>query len=311
MRMNHLRNRVDCPRGGVHFSPQAVCGPVSGPWLTYLIRLFTGLALLGASLATVAADYTLAIVPQASPTETYRRWAPFTEQVQRATGQHLQVRVYRTFEEFETDLVNGRVDFAYMNPYQFLMARKAQGYLPLVRDSSRLLSGLLVVRADSPVQSVQQLNGQEIAFPDPNAFAASLYMRALLQEKQHIHFTARYLTTHANVYRHVILGSVAAGAGVNVTLASERPETRAALRVLYETPGIAPHPLCAHPRIPATLRATLTRALLEMGKDENGRALLKRVALDQPVRANYARDYQALEKLGLEKYVVQTQLPVP
>ena len=289
----------------------SLCAPVLGLGRHCLIRLVIGLALLGASLAPAAADYTLAIVPQASPAETYRRWAPFTEYVQRATDQRLQVRVYRTFEEFETDLVNGRVDFAYMNPYQFLMARKAQGYLPLVRDGSRLLSGLLVVRADSPVQSVQQLNGQTIAFPDPNAFAASLYMRALLQEKQHIHFTANYLTTHANVYRHVILGSVAAGAGVNVTLANDRPETRAALRVLYETPGIAPHPLCAHPRIPAAVRAALTRALLEMGKDDTGRALLKRVALNQPVRANYARDYQALEKLGLEKYVVQTQLPVP
>jgi phosphonate transport system substrate-binding protein len=211
----------------------------------------------------------------------------------------------------EIDLVNGRVDFAYMNPYQFLMARKAQGYLPLVRDGSRTLSGLLMVRHDSPLQSVQELNGQAIAFPDPNAFAASLYMRALLQEREKIRFTSRYLTTHANVYRHVLLGSVAAGAGVNVTLARERPEVRAALRVLYETPGTAPHPLCAHPRVPAALRETVAQTVLEMGKDENGRALLKRVDLNQPVRANAARDYQALEKLGLQKYVVQTQLPVP
>jgi phosphonate transport system substrate-binding protein len=286
-------------------------GPVPGRWRAGLFRLFSGLTLLVATLPIAAADYTLGIVPQASPAETYRRWAPFAEQLQRATDQHLQLRVYRTFEEFETDLVNGRVDFAYMNPYQFLMARKAQGYLPLVRDGSRLLSGLLVVRRDSPIQFVQQLDGQEIAFPDPNAFGASIYMRALLQEKKKIHFTARYLTTHANVYRHVILGSVAAGAGVNLTLANERPETRAALRVLYETPGTVPHPLCAHPRIPAAVREAVTRAVLAMSKDENGRAILKQSDLVQPVRANYARDYQPLEKLALQKYVVQTQLPAP
>ena len=288
--------------------PQPVRGLAPGLWRTGLLGLFGGLALLGAAFPAQATEYTLAVVPQASPAETYRRWAPLVEQLRRVTGQQLQVRVYRTFDEFETDLVNGRVDFAYMNPYHLLMARKAQGYLPLVRDGARQLSGQLLVRRDSPLKSIRELNGKTIAFPDPNAFAASLYMRALLQEKAHIRFTSRYLGTHGNVYRHVILGSVAAGAGVNVTLASERPETRAELRVLYETPGTAPHPLCAHPRIPAELRETVTRALLEAGKNENGRSLLKRIDILQPVRADYARDYQPLEKLDLQKYSVQTEL---
>jgi phosphonate transport system substrate-binding protein len=287
---------------------QPVHRPVPGLWHTRLIRLFGSLALLGVSFLTEAANYTLAVVPQASPSETYRRWAPFAEQLQRVTGQHLQLRVYRSFDEFETDLVNGFADFAYMNPYHFLMAHRVQGYLPLVRDGSRQLSGQLLVRRDSPLQSVKELNGKTIAFPDPNAFAASLYMRALLREKANIRFTASYLGTHANVYRHVVLGSVAAGTGVNVTLARERPELRDELRVLYETPGTAPHPLCAHPRIPAELREAVTRAVLEMGKNDNGRSLLKRIDILQPVRATYARDYQPLEKLNLQKFVVPTEL---
>jgi phosphonate transport system substrate-binding protein len=287
---------------------QPVHRPVPGLWHTCLIRLFGSLALLGVSFLTEAANYTLAVVPQASPSETYRRWAPFAEQLQRVTGQHLQLRVYRSFDEFETDLVNGFADFAYMNPYHFLMAHRVQGYLPLVRDGSRQLSGQLLVRRDSPLQSVKELNGKTIAFPDPNAFAASLYMRALLREKANIRFTASYLGTHANVYRHVVLGSVAAGTGVNVTLARERPELRDELRVLYETPGTAPHPLCAHPRIPAELREAVTRAVLEMGKNDNGRSLLKRIDILQPVRATYARDYQPLEKLNLQKFVVPTEL---
>jgi phosphonate transport system substrate-binding protein len=216
--------------------------------------------------------------------------------------------VYRTFDEFETELVNGFADFVYMNPYHYLMARKAQGYLPLVRDGSRLLSGQLLVRRDSTLQSVQELNGKTIAFPDPNAFAASLYMRALLQDKVKIHFTPRYLGTHANVYRHVIFGSVAAGVGVNLTLARERPETLAELRVLYETPGTAPHPLCAHPRVPIVLRERVAQAMLDLAKSEEGRRLLSGVDIPQPVRADYARDYRPLEKLDLQKYTVRTGL---
>jgi phosphonate transport system substrate-binding protein len=288
--------------------PPWIRGLVPGFRQACLLRLIGGLGLLAASFTVPAADFSLAVVPQASPAATYRQWAPFADHLQRVTGQRLRVRVYHTFDEFETDLANGLVDFAYMNPYHLLMARKAQGYVPLVRDGSRALSGLLMVRHDSPLKSVNELRGKVIAFPDPNAFAASLYMRALLQETKHVRFSARYLGTHPNVYRHVIFGSVAAGAGVNVTLARERPETRDELRVLYETPGTAPHPLCAHPRVPAALRETVTRAVLAMGGNEDGRALLKRVDLTQPVLASYARDYLPLEKLDLQKYVVQTQL---
>ena len=288
---------------------RSVCAPVPGGlWHIWLVRLLGGIALLGASFLVQAAGYTLAVVPQASPSETYHRWVPFADQLQRVLGQPLQVRVYRTFDEFETDLVNGLADFAYMNPYHLIMARKAQGYLPLIRDGSRLLSGQLVVRRDSPIKSVKELNGKTIAFPDPNAFAASLYMRALLQEKANIRFTSQFLGTHGNVYRHVILGSVAAGSGVNVTLAREFPETRAELRVLYETPGTPPHPLCAHPRIPSELREAVARAVLELGKNENGRELLKRIDILKPVRASYERDYQPLERLGLQKFSVQTGL---
>jgi len=52
----------------------------------------------------------------------------------------------------------------------------------------------------------------------------------------------------------------------------------------------------------------VVQTVLEMARNEDGRALLKRVDLTQPVRAIYARDYRSLEKLGLQKYVVQTQL---
>ena len=261
-----------------------------------------------ASPSVQAREYLLAVVPQLSPSATYRGWSPFAERLGGETGITLHVRVYRTFEEFEADLANGVPDLVYLNPYHEIRAHQTQGYIPLVRDGSYRLSGVLVVRHDSPLQSVRDLNGQAIGFPDANAFAASLYMRALLQAKEKIRFTSRYYTTHGNVYRHVIVGDVAAGAGVNATLTAERAETRSELRVLYQTPGTAPHPLSAHPRVPEKDRAALIAAILRMTKDADGAQLLKAIQMPQPVRADYARDYAPLEKLQLQKYTVPTKL---
>jgi len=131
-----------------------------------------------------------------------------------------------------------------------------------------------------------------------------LYMRALLAEQEKISITPNYLKTHSNVYRHVIMGEAAAGGGVNNTLKREPPEVQAQLRVLFETPGVASHPLVAHPRMPEGLRQAVTNTLLEMQNDPAGQKLLAAIQLPKPVKADYARDYQPLEKLKLEKYVV-------
>ncbi|MCK7583629.1 MAG: phosphate/phosphite/phosphonate ABC transporter substrate-binding protein [Chromatiales bacterium] len=198
----------------------------------------TGLLLLAAGgLAAAAEPLTLALVPQSPPAVMHRQWSPLAERVAVAAGVGIRLRIYSSFPAFEGDAAAASRTSVYQNPYQQLVAHKARGYIPLVRGGAQPLTGVLVVPYDSPVRSLDDLNGADIAFPHPTAFAASLYMRALLHDKEKIRFRAHYLSTHGNVYRHVILGRMVAGGGVNKTLERELPETRRALRVLYVTPA--------------------------------------------------------------------------
>ena len=272
-------------------------------------RFLLPLLLLAAALAVAQERkvYILAVVPQFTPSEVHRSWSPIVEKLSRAIGQQIEIKTYPSIQKFETAFLNGEIDLAYMNPYHAVMAKRAQGYIPLLRDDANRLTGILLVQRDSPIKSIKELNGKELAFPAPNSFAASLYMRALLAEQEKISITPRYLKTHSNVYRHVIMGEAVAGAGVNNTLKREPPEVQAQLRVLFETPGVAAHPLAAHPRVPEGLRQTVTNTLLEMQNDPAGQKLLADIQLPKPVRADYAKDYQPLEKLALEKYLVIEQ----
>ena len=190
-----------------------------------------------------------------------------------------------------------------LNPYHLVMARARQGYEPLLTDSSSLLTGILVVKADNPITSIKQLDGAKIAFPAPNAFAASLLLRALLAERG-IRIEPIFVKSHSNVYRAVVVGDAVAGGAVNHTLMREPQELRDQLRVLFTTPGFAPHPLAAHPRVPVAVREAVSEAVLNLSQDESGRRLLKDAQLTQPIKADYDRDYRPLEKLGLEKFVV-------
>jgi len=263
-----------------------------------------GLAALAvAARGQPAPGYTLAVVPQFTAAELHRDWQPLIERVGRATGVALRLHLLPSIPRFEADMLAGGPDFVYLNPYHQLMAMRAQGYVPLVREREPL-TGILVVRRDDPIRTLRDLHEKTLAFPAPNAFGASLCVRALLAEREKIQIAPAYVQTHSNVYRQVIRGMVAAGGGVNHTLSQERDEVRADLRVLLETPPAAPHPLSAHPRVDVRVQKAVADALLRLVDDAEGRALLKAVEMPMPVRADHARDYQPLEAWRLDRYVV-------
>jgi phosphonate transport system substrate-binding protein len=251
---------------------------------------------------------TVAVVPQFRAEEIHRIWAPLLARVAQETGQPLSLVVPANIPAFERSMLAGEPDFVYANPYHAVMGHRAQGYMPLVRDST-LLTGIVVVRADDPIRTVAELDGKTVAFPAPNAFGASLWIRALLAEREKINIQPAYVKTHSNAYRSVLAGLSAAAGGINLTFDQEPPEVRKALRVLMETPGVPPHPFAAHPRVPAATRRLIAETFIGLVADRDMRELMNDIPWVNPVAADYARDYQPLESFGLDRYVVNSATP--
>lgn len=269
-------------------------------------------SLIGASMAgvlgsaqaqTTPRTWVIAVVPQVRAEIIYRSWAPVLQALTRATGEAFSLSVASSIPVFETALLAGEPDFAYQNPYHQVLSRRTQGYIPLVRDSEPL-TGIVVVRKDDPMTSTLGLEGKVVAFPAPNAFGASLWIRALLAERDKVTIKPNYVKTHSNAYRSVASGLSVAAGGVNKTFEEEAPEVRQALRVLMETPGAAPHPFSAHPRVPSAVREAVRKALLKMGSDPTMRQAMEDIPWSKVVVADYERDYAPLDRLGLEKYAV-------
>lgn len=264
--------------------------------------------LLAVPAAAQQAAYTVAVVPQFRAEEIHRVWAPLLERLGKETGQSFALSVSPSIPAFEEGMLAGRPDFVYLNPYHQVMGMRAQGYVPLVRDTKQL-TGILVVRKDDPIKSVKELDGRQIAFPAPNAFGASLWIRALLDKREGIRIKPVYVKTHSNSYRHAAAGLSAAAGGIDATLREEPPELQSALRILLETPGVAPHPLSAHPRVPPATQRAVADALLRMATDPALSALFGDVPWTKLVRADHARDYKPLEKFGLDEFVVKASSP--
>jgi len=132
--------------------------------------LVLGLLMFGQAFATTVAPqtYSISIVPQFAPVAIHKDWAPILEKLGAATGLTFEIVVESSIPVFEKSLAEGTPDFAFMNPYHCIIAKRDKGYIPLLRDSAKMLEGILVVRKDSPVTSLNELNGQSVAFPAPN-----------------------------------------------------------------------------------------------------------------------------------------------
>ncbi len=251
----------------------------------------------------VAQTYSVSVVPQLTPVAIHKDWAPILEKLGAETGLTFELVVEPSIPAFEETLLEGTPDFAFMNPYHCIIAKRHKGYIPLLRDSANMLEGILVVRKDSAINSLGELNEQSVAFPAPNAFAASLLIRAQLA-KNHVNIIPNYVKTHSNVYRSVLIGDAMAGGGVNNTFEREPADVRDQLRILYVTPQSAPHALEANPRIPKAVRNKVIASFIKLSKDPANAAFFDGIQIPKPVPADYSRDYKPLEVLGLDKFAV-------
>ena len=256
-----------------------------------------------AAARTVDAEnvYTFGVVPQFEQRKLVRIWRPILNELEQRTGLKFRLVGTPKIPVFEQQFLAGEFDFAYMNPYHVISAHDTQGYLPLVRDGGRTLKGVIVVPKDSLITSPAQLANTEMAFPSPNALGASLLIRADLHRQFGVSVTSRYVQTHSSVYLHVANKLVTGGGGVRSTLQSQAPSIRKSLRIIHETSGIPPHPITAHPRVPAAHRALVQRALLDLAASDEGKTLLAGVPILEAVSSTI-EDYRVVKSFGLEEF---------
>jgi phosphonate transport system substrate-binding protein len=255
-----------------------------------------GLGLLASATAARGAaeqpkGYSFAVVPQGPPEKVRAIWLPVIERLSAQTHVPLELRLYSTADEFQADLAAGKVDFAYANPVQALRARRAAGYLPLVRDEAPV-RGVFVVPVDSPYLTVEDLAHREVAFIAEWTFC-SVSLRSHV--RQELGISPKYVGTSANVYKSVLLGLTAAGGILDSSLADASAEVRARLRVLYATQPMAAHAVVAHPRVPRDVADLVTAGCLALARTDA--ALMASARLGSPVVAVYARDYAPLESI--------------
>lgn len=260
------------------------------------------LVLLLSSPLAMAASYSVGVAPQFESRRMFSIWQPIIGELEKRTGHQFRLAVPLTVTDFERELERGSFDFVYANPYHIVRLSSTHSYLPLVRDRIPL-RGILVVRKDSPLRNLKELDGKALAVPSPNAIGASLLIRADLEHFHGVRMRMVNVKTHSSVFLNVLNGLTDAGGGVEKTLGEQDQAVQDALRVIYTTREMPSHPVAAHPRVDKAVREQFRHALLELAATPAGKALLDEVPMKEPAPAAI-EDYLVMRKWGLEAYWV-------
>lgn len=252
-------------------------------FLSWLGRSALGATLGGGVLTSAQAQaparkpvrtLTFGIVPQQSASELARVWIPVLGALSERAGLSLRFATAPDIPAFEKRLAAGAYDVAYMNPYHYSVFAQKPGYVAFAKEKGRRLRGLVVVRKDSTIKDMKELAGQQIAFPAPAAFAATVLVRAEF-ERMGVPITPVFVKSHESVYLNVAQRQIEAGGGITRTLQTMDAPVRDELRVLWQTKDYTPHAFAAHPRVPAADLQALRAAMLTADSDPKMRSVLE------------------------------------
>jgi phosphonate transport system substrate-binding protein len=205
----------------------------------------------------------------------FLKYQPLVDYLTSTTGRPWNLVVVPSYERLVQDLCSGKLTGAYLGPFAYARAHAACKALPvatLATGGKPTYRGLIMVRADGPLKSLQDLAGRRFGFGPPMAAASYLEVRAMLEEaglRPGIDLSCRHYAHQEEAARAVLLGEVDA-CGVREIVGEKY--TRRGLRVLARSEEIPNFVLALTPGSEPALRDELVRALVTVPGQDSGMA---------------------------------------
>ncbi len=251
------------------------------------------------SLFVFANEIILGVVPQQSPLKLSKKWIKVTNYLYMETGIKVVFKTEKSIPKFEDELYAGNYDIAYMNPYHFTVANKAQGYEAFTRAKKNIV-GILLAKEKEVGFSVENLKGKTFLFPAPNAFAATLLTKFEL--KQNYNFDVdkeakvMYVNSHDSVYKGIARDIGYLGGGIIRTYNNFKASAdKNKLNIVYKTSPYPSHPIAAHPRVSKENIDKIQAAFLTM-PDE-----IKKLLSIKAFKVTNSAEFDVIKEIGVKQ----------
>ena len=242
-------------------------------------RLAWALLLIAGIQPAFGADkpLTFGIFPHLTARQTVETYRPLADVLEKHLRRQVVIYTARDFKTFVERTRQGEYDILLTAPHLAWLARQDAGYRPLLK-YVQPVRGLLVVKSDSPLDSLDALRGRTIAAADPLA-VVTLALHAELAAhglRRNIDYQTTDAGTHLNAAMQVINGRTDAAMLGLPTYRLMPPELRQQVRVLAETPPLSSLTYLTHPRLRDAEAQAVRRTLLDFAATPEGQAFMLR-----------------------------------
>jgi phosphonate transport system substrate-binding protein len=217
--------------------------------------------------------YTFYVLNQRPIALTAQYWNPILTYVTKKSGVPLELKLAKTAQEGNAMAEAGKYDFQYTNHF-FTPERDRLGWRVIARPAGAGIRSQIVVPVDSPIQSLQDLSGKDVAFVTPDGFTGYwLPYDALLKAKVNVNvvFTGNQEASSAQLRVNKV-----AAAGVNSSVMARYGRRESfEYRALWTSEVYQDLCIMANPKTPADKVAAVRAALVNMVKDPEGRNVLE------------------------------------
>ncbi|MFV1958630.1 MAG: phosphate/phosphite/phosphonate ABC transporter substrate-binding protein [Planctomycetota bacterium] len=214
-----------------------------------------------------------------------------------------------TYAEMNDLLKAGRVDAALVCTGAYLQGKRDFGLEALVVpsfDGSPTYRSVILVRTDSGIDRLEDLEGKRFAFVDPLSNTGRMYaVRRLLElgRTPDDFFTWTYTHAHDKSIRAVkerLVDGAAVDELVYTFLRAREPAATEGLKVLERSEAFGAPPVVVVPTVTPALRAKLRQAFLGLTGSKTGRAILAGLSIErfvEPTKGLYESARRQIEFL--------------
>ena len=213
------------------------------------------------------------VLHQRTVSLTAQYWNPILTYASRKSGVPLELKLTKTAQEGNANAEAGAYDFLYTNHF-FTPERDRLGYKVIARPAGPGIRSEIVVPVDSPIQSLQDLKGKEVAFVSRDGFTGYwLPYDALLRSK--VDFIPVFTGNQEASSAQLRVNKVAA-AGVNSSVMARYGRRESfEYRALWTSEIYQDLCIMANPKLPPAKVAAVKGALIGMASDPEGRTILE------------------------------------
>ena len=233
----------------------------------------------------------VAVAAMISPEPTLKYYKELLATIANKVGRRIVFAQKRTYAEVNDMVERKELDLAFVCSGPYVRAHEEFGMELLVvpvAHGQTVYHSYIVVNRDSPIASLDGLEGKTFAFTDPDSNTGYLvprYMLAKRDQSPETFFGSTFFThSHDSSIRAVAEG-LADGAAVDSLVweftNAVDPTSTSRTRIITRSPPYGIPPVVVHPSIDPRLKDRLRESFLTLHNDENTRALLRNLQIDR------------------------------